>query len=133
MRREKYTPNGGSISMSVEELPMDKPGYSWYRTTIEDTGIGIAEEEQEKIFQRFYRVDSSRTKEAGQPGGTGLGLSIVKWIADQHGIKIRVESQPGTGTRFTLLIPLAASVAPFYSDENRKGLKASIAQMEGNK
>lgn len=126
----KYTPAGGVIRLSSRCSPDDE-GY--IELVIEDTGIGIAEEEQEKIFQRFYRVDSSRTKEAGQPGGTGLGLSIVKWIADQHGIKIRVESQPGTGTRFTLLIPLAASVASFYSDENRKGLKASIAQMEGNK
>ena len=126
----KYTPAGGVIRLSSSRCPENA---GCLELMIEDTGIGIAEEEQEKIFQRFYRVDSSRTKEAGQPGGTGLGLSIVKWIADQHGIKIRVESQPGTGTRFTLLIPLAASVAPFYSDENRKGLKASIAQMEGNK
>lgn len=99
----KYTPAGGVIRLSSCCSPDDE-GY--IELVIEDTGIGIAEEEQEKIFQRFYRVDSSRTKEAGQPGGTGLGLSIAKWIADRHGIKIRVESQPGTGTRFTLKIPL---------------------------
>ncbi|MBQ5731907.1 MAG: HAMP domain-containing protein [Selenomonadaceae bacterium] len=99
----KYTPAGGVIRLSSRCSPDDE-GY--IELVIEDTGIGIAEEEQEKIFQRFYRVDSSRTKEAGQPGGTGLGLSIAKWIADRHGIKIRVESQPGTGTRFTLKIPL---------------------------
>ena len=99
----KYTPAGGVIRLSSSCSPDDE-GY--IELVIEDTGIGIAEEEQEKIFQRFYRVDSSRTKEAGQPGGTGLGLSIAKWIADRHGIKIRVESQPGTGTRFTLKIPL---------------------------
>lgn len=99
----KYTPAGGVIRLSSRCSPDDE-GY--IELVIEDTGIGIAEEEQEKIFQRFYRVDSSRTKEAGQPGGTGLGLSIAKWIADLHGIKIRVESQPGAGTRFTLKIPL---------------------------
>ena len=99
----KYTPAGGVIRLSSRCSPDDE-GY--IELVIEDTGIGIAEEEQEKIFQRFYRVDSSRTKEAGQPGGTGLGLSIAKWIADRHGIKIRVESQPGAGTRFTLKIPL---------------------------
>lgn len=99
----KYTPAGGVIRLSSRCSPDDE-GY--IELMIEDTGIGIAEEEQEKIFQRFYRVDSSRTKEAGQPGGTGLGLSIAKWIADRHGIKIRVESQPGAGTRFTLKIPL---------------------------
>lgn len=99
----KYTPAGGVIRLSSSRCPENAGRLE---LMIEDTGIGIAEEEQEKIFQRFYRVDSSRTKEAGQPGGTGLGLSIAKWIADRHGIKIRVESQPGTGTRFTLKIPL---------------------------
>lgn len=99
----KYTPAGGVIRLSSSRCPENA---GCLELIIEDTGIGIAEEEQEKIFQRFYRVDSSRTKEAGQPGGTGLGLSIAKWIADRHGIKIRVESQPGTGTRFTLKIPL---------------------------
>ena len=99
----KYTPAGGVIRLSSSRCPENE---GCLELMIEDTGIGIAEEEQEKIFQRFYRVDSSRTKEAGQPGGTGLGLSIAKWIADRHGIKIRVESQPGAGTRFTLKIPL---------------------------
>lgn len=99
----KYTPAGGVIRLSSSRCPENA---GCLELMIEDTGIGIAEEEQEKIFQRFYRVDSSRTKEAGQPGGTGLGLSIAKWIADRHGIKIRVESQPRTGTRFTLKIPL---------------------------
>ena len=99
----KYTPAGGVIRLASSRCPENAGRLE---LMIEDTGIGIAEEEQEKIFQRFYRVDSSRTKEAGQPGGTGLGLSIAKWIADRHGIKIRVESQPGTGTRFTLKIPL---------------------------
>ena len=99
----KYSPAGGVIRLSSSRCPENA---GCLELMIEDTGIGIAEEEQEKIFQRFYRVDSSRTKEAGQPGGTGLGLSIAKWIADRHGIKIRVESQPGAGTRFTLKIPL---------------------------
>ncbi|MGM9581506.1 MAG: sensor histidine kinase [Anaerovibrio sp.] len=114
----KYTPAGGVIRLSSSRCHEDE-GY--IELVIEDTGIGIAREEQEKIFQRFYRADSSRTREVGQPGGTGLGLSIAKWIADQHEIKIRVASQPGAGTRFTLLIPLAVSIGPFYSDENMKG------------
>ncbi len=99
----KYTPAGGVIRLSSSYCRDDE---GCLELMIEDTGIGIAEAEQEKIFQRFYRADSSRTKEAGQPGGTGLGLSIAKWIADQHGISIRVDSQPGAGTRFTLKIPL---------------------------
>ncbi|MGM9540983.1 sensor histidine kinase [Anaerovibrio sp.] len=126
----KYTPAGGIVRLSSRRCPDDGGSLE---LVIEDTGIGIAEEEQAKIFQRFYRVDSSRTREAGQPGGTGLGLSIAKWIADQHDIKIRVDSRPGAGTRFTLLIPLAASIDPLCSDENMKRLKASIAQPEADK
>ena len=71
----------------------------------------IAKEDQEKIFQRFYRVDSSRTRAAGTPGGTGLGLSIAKWIADRHDIKISLESELGKGTKFILTMPL-------YVEEN---------------
>ncbi len=103
----KYTPAGGVIRLSSGHCPDDEGSLE---LVVEDTGIGIACEEQEKIFQRFYRVDSSRTREAGQPGGTGLGLSIAKWIADQHDIKIRVDSQLGAGTRFTLIVPTIISV-----------------------
>lgn len=77
------------------------------RLTFADNGIGIAEEDQSKIFERFYRADTSRTKQAGSVGGTGLGLSIASWIAEQHDIAIDVESQLGQGTKFILTIPLA--------------------------
>ena len=74
-----------------------------------DTGIGIAPEHQEKVFERFYRVDSSRTKEEGGAGGTGLGLSIAQWIAGQHDIEITLKSDPGKGTEVHLRIPLAGA------------------------
>ena len=96
----KYTPEGGTVSIDSHQLP----GYMCVE--ISDTGIGIAKEDGEKIFQRFYRVDSSRTKAAGQPGGTGLGLSIARWIADNHDIGISLESELGKGTKFILMIPL---------------------------
>lgn len=64
-----------------------------------DTGIGIPKEEQERIFERFYRVDKSHSKESG---GTGLGLSIVKHGAMIHEAGIRVESEPGKGTKMEL-------------------------------
>lgn len=70
---------------------------------VADTGIGIAREEQERIFERFYRVDSSRSAEKG---GTGLGLSIVKHGAALHGGQISLESEPGKGTRMRLILPL---------------------------
>ena len=75
--------------------------------SIEDNGVGIAEEHQGRVFERFYRVDSSRTKMAEGVTSCGLGLSIAKWIADQHDIKINLESEINKGTKITLTIPLA--------------------------
>ena len=71
---------------------------------VEDTGIGIAHEHLDRIFERFYRVDKSHSRETG---GTGLGLSIVKHGALLHGASIRLESEPGQGTRVTLVFPCA--------------------------
>ena len=71
-----------------------------------DDGIGIAKEDQQKVFDRFYRVDASRTKAQGGVSGTGLGLSIASWIAEQHGIEISMESELGRGTKMILRIPL---------------------------
>ena len=67
--------------------------------TVQDTGVGIAKDEQERIFERFYRVDQSRSKKLG---GTGLGLSIVKHAVNQHHADIKVESQLGLGTKMTV-------------------------------
>ncbi len=70
---------------------------------VRDNGIGIPKEEQGKIFDRFYRVDKSRSR---QQGGSGLGLSIVQWIVNAHGGRIQVESQKGEGTTFTVTLPV---------------------------
>ena len=70
--------------------------------TLADDGIGIAPEHQDRIFDRFYRVDSSRTKETG---GSGLGLSIARWIAERHDITIKLRSSVDEGTTITLTIP----------------------------
>ena len=63
--------------------------------SVKDTGIGISAEHQERVFERFYRVDKSRSKATG---GTGLGLAIVKHIVAQHGAKLTLESEQGKGT-----------------------------------
>jgi len=69
---------------------------------VTDTGIGVPPEDLGRIFERFYRVDKSRSREMG---GTGLGLSIVKHIAQLHGGDVAVESSPGRGSVFTITLP----------------------------
>ena len=73
------------------------------RLTVTDHGIGIPAEAQSRIFDRFYRTDDAR---AHVPKGTGLGLAICKWIAEVHHGRIEVHSEPGKGSRFTLILPL---------------------------
>lgn len=68
--------------------------------SVQDSGIGIPKDQQERIFERFYRVDKSRSRETG---GTGLGLAIVKHIAEIHDAEISVDSEPGNGTLITVL------------------------------
>ncbi|MEY4560425.1 MAG: hypothetical protein RL460_402, partial [Actinomycetota bacterium] len=70
---------------------------------VTDSGIGISESDQKRIFERFYRVDPSRSRETG---GTGLGLSIVKHVAANHGGEVKLFSQPGVGSTFTLRLPI---------------------------
>ena len=94
----KYTPPGGHIH-ACSILSADG---SEVMVTLSDDGIGIAPEHQAHIFDRFYRVDSSRTKETG---GSGLGLSIARWIAERHDIKIALQSAVDEGTTITLTIP----------------------------
>lgn len=91
----KYTPDGGKIEISAAPEP-DKIAI-----TVKDNGLGIPEEDRERIFERFYRVDKSRSREMG---GTGLGLSIVKHIAQTLGGEITVQSNLGRGSAFTLKI-----------------------------
>lgn len=90
----KYNREGGSVDISVEE----KAGTVCF--SVKDTGIGIPSEHQDKIFERFYRVDKSHSK---QSGGTGLGLSIVKHAVQYHNGKIIIESEPDKGTTISVL------------------------------
>ena len=94
----KYNNENGKVKISVKNTDQ----YAVF--TVEDTGIGIQPADRERIFERFYRVDKSHSREIG---GTGLGLSIVKHGAQFHNAKIRLESQPGSGTTISLLFPKA--------------------------
>jgi len=94
----QYTPTGGRIRVSATAGPKEAV------VTVEDTGIGIPRAEQERIFERFYRVDAARSREAG---GTGLGLSIAKHIVEVHGGRLWVESEVGHGSKFSFSVSLA--------------------------
>jgi heavy metal sensor kinase len=96
----KYTPSPGSVHLSLE--PQGESAV----IQVQDSGVGIAEEEQGKIFERFYRVDKARSR---AQGGAGLGLAIAQWIVTQHGGSIGVESQPGQGSTFRVELPMIAA------------------------
>jgi two-component system sensor histidine kinase/response regulator len=94
----KYTPSGGQVRVTLEEQD------GWAVGTVEDTGIGIAPEDQARIFEEFYRTPQAK---AAQPRGTGLGLPLVRRIVEGHGGTIAVESQLRQGSRFTFRLPVA--------------------------
>ncbi|MCI0330951.1 MAG: ATP-binding protein [candidate division Zixibacteria bacterium] len=91
-----YTGPGGRVTLSARSQ------NGGVEITVVDSGIGIPSQDLGRIFERFYRVDRSRSREEG---GTGLGLSIVKHIAEAHGGRVEVESEVGKGSKFTLVIP----------------------------
>lgn len=97
----KYTPSGGSILLEAETV-RDHSSVPVARLSVEDTGVGIPEEELPRIFERFYRVDRARDRRSG---GTGLGLSIVKHRMELLGGRVEVVSTVGRGSRFTLVVP----------------------------
>jgi signal transduction histidine kinase len=97
----KYTPNKGEVRLTLfVELQGKQPSLC---IMVQDTGIGIPIEEQNHIFDRFYRVDKVRSR---QIGGHGLGLAIAKWIVEAHQGTIQVSSTPGKGSTFTVRIPI---------------------------
>ncbi len=122
----KYTPSGGRITLSLRRVGGESDGPptagpdaaalhpiasspdllagEWAEIAVNDTGVGIPPDALPRIFERFYRVDGARSREAG---GAGLGLCIAKTIAEAHGGDIRVESGFGSGSTFTVRVPLA--------------------------
>jgi signal transduction histidine kinase len=97
----KYTDENGRIELICE---LKGTGI---QITVKDNGTGIPKDQQSRIFERFYRVDKSRSKEMG---GTGLGLAIAKHAVENHGGTIKVESKLGEGTEFIILLPESALV-----------------------
>ncbi|HEY0186845.1 MAG TPA: ATP-binding protein [Cellulomonas sp.] len=96
-----YSPPGTHVGVGV------RAADGLVEIAVVDQGIGIAADEQDRVFERFYRVDPARSRDTG---GTGLGLSIVKHVAADHGGDVQVWSQPGRGSTFTLRLPAASAL-----------------------
>jgi signal transduction histidine kinase len=130
----KYTPDGGAITISARMLGTDETGQDFVQVSITDTGIGIALEDQERIFDKFYGVteplrhSSGRTKFKG--GGPGLGLAVAKGIIDAHGGKIWVNS-PGydeqccPGSTFNFVLPILTEPPAPLRGQQRLGFGKS--------
>ncbi len=111
----KYTEEGGSVHITLQKEypPLGRDQSDWIegekrecvKIIVSDTGIGIAKEDQERIFDRFFRVDKARSREQG---GSGLGLSICKWIVEAHQGEIKVASELGKGSSFIVKLPLSS-------------------------
>jgi two-component system OmpR family sensor kinase len=103
-----HTPVGTPVAVTVETArPPGQQG--WVRVGVHDRGPGLPPEARERVFERFYRADPSRTRAAG---GTGLGLSIVAALVAAHGGRVTVESEPGRGTTFAVDLPLHPAPEP---------------------
>lgn len=111
----KFTSDGGSVvvrssALNIEEgtprrgLPAAHPAGAWVQISVSDTGIGIPAQDLPRIFERFYKVDRSRTRNAG---GTGLGLAIAKHLVEGHGGRLWVDSTEGRGSTFSFTLPVA--------------------------
>jgi signal transduction histidine kinase len=92
----KFTPAGGTVAVAVK----DRPGVVGIE--VRDNGPGIPEADRDKIFERFYRVEKDRPRDAG---GVGLGLAIAKWAVEANGGFIEIESRKGEGSTFRIVLP----------------------------
>src|SRR5208283_2206391 len=100
-----HTPPGGAVVLGTS-ADFSNTDFSTIRIEVSDTGVGIPAEALPRVFDRFFRVDSSRSQGSG---GTGLGLAIVQSIALLHGGNVEISSQPGQGTRVTLHVPTSCA------------------------
>jgi heavy metal sensor kinase len=97
----RYNREGGRVDVSLSA------GEEEAVLTVADTGVGIPADARDRVFERFYRVDGARSRDAG---GNGLGLAITKWIVEAHGGRISLESEEGVGTTVTIRLPRSAAL-----------------------
>lgn len=117
-----YSPQGSSVGVGV------KAGDDMVEIAVTDRGIGIAEEDQQRVFERFYRADQARSR---RTGGTGLGLAIVKHAVQRHGGEVRLWSREGRGSTFTILLPMIAS--PVDEPPRKRARKGSKPKVKKKK
>lgn len=111
-----YSPKGSNVGVGVKAVD------DVVEIAVTDRGIGIAEGDQERVFERFYRADQARSR---RTGGTGLGLAIVKHAVQRHGGEVRLWSRPGRGSTFTIRLPLIAPPADQVEPKRRRKKKRS--------
>ena len=102
----KFTPEGGRVAVRVAR------DGDHARIEVEDTGMGLSPEDAQRVFERFFRADASRSSATE---GAGLGLSLVQWIAEQHDGGVSVRSRPGEGSTFTVTLPSLSRFNPAFT------------------
>ena len=121
----KYTPRGGNVTITVEELPCEKEGYMKVKSEIKDTGIGMSKEYLPTLFEPFSREQNTTI---GRIGGTGLGMPIVKKMVDLMGGSIEVASELGKGTVFTFTLMHKIADRKFYSQKTEAAETAEMGK-----
>lgn len=124
----KYTSSGGSVKVSVDELPCDEAGYMMVRTRVSDTGIGMSQEYLTNIFEAFTR---ERNVTKSKIAGSGLGMSIVKKYVDLFGGIIDVESELGKGSTFTVTLKHRIADERYYVKKHAENLETCREILEG--
>jgi two-component system sensor histidine kinase SenX3 len=109
------------VSVTAKAIT-DDDGSNWVEIAVADQGIGIADADLDRVFERFYRVDPARSRATG---GTGLGLAIVKHIATNHGGSVAVWSVVGSGSTFTVRLPLAERPVPIETPNREEAAMLS--------
>ena len=126
----KYTPNGGTVTIKVQELPGDKEGYVKIKTEVADTGIGMSKEYIPIMFDSFSR---ERNTTIGKIGGTGLGMSIVKRLVDMMGGTIEVNSELGKGSCFTVILQHRLADESYYEKKSSPTQVVSKKVLKGKR
>ena len=109
----RYTPERGRRSRSsVDEAPRDRYPGGWARLRVRDNGVGIAEEDRQRIFDPFLHAQPAKHHTSAGPDSAGLGLYIARGLIELHGGLITVDSQPEVFTEFTVLLPFKHTVRP---------------------